>query len=84
MAREIHEIKSFNAGTVSNADNKDIPDEAAVFSYSIDGNASGGVLAGKRKDTYYSGEGVSAGSSTHYPSGIAITVTAVDLAGQID
>ena len=75
MAREIHEIKSFNAGTVSNADNKDIPDEAAVFSYSIDGNASGGVLAGKRKDTYYSGEGVSAGSSTHYPSGIAITVT---------
>lgn len=50
MARQLHEIKSFNTGTVSNADNKDIPDESTVFSYGVDGNAPGGVIVGKAKD----------------------------------
>ena len=64
MAREIHEIKSFNTGLVCNADNKDTPDESAIFSYGVDGNAPGGVISGILDDGLVS-EG---GSALYYNS----------------
>ena len=51
MARQLHEIKKFNIGTVSNSDNRDIPDEAAVASLGVDSNSPGGILAARPYDT---------------------------------
>ena len=68
MAREIHEIKSFNTGLVCNADNKDTPDESAIFSYGVDGNAPGGVISGILDDGLVS-EG---GSALYYDTSITL------------
>jgi hypothetical protein len=44
--RETLLLTDFSAGTISNADAKDIPDNAASYSLNIDGDASNGRLVG--------------------------------------
>ena len=50
MARNIKEIKNFNVGVVSNADPREVPDDAPILSYNVDSNAPGGVLRGRNGD----------------------------------
>ena len=50
MARSIKEIKNFNAGTISNADPRETPDDAPILSYNVDGNSSGGILRARKAD----------------------------------
>ena len=59
MAREIKEIKNFNTGYITNADSRDVPDDAPVVSRNIDPNAPGGTLVGFKQDRYK-------GDSTNY------------------
>lgn len=51
--REVLELKDFSAGTISNADAKDIPDNAATYSNNIDGDASNGKLVGIPSSSEY-------------------------------
>jgi hypothetical protein len=50
VARNIKEIKNFNAGTVSNADPRETPEDAPILSYNVDGNGPGGILRARNKD----------------------------------
>ena len=50
MARSIKEIKNFNAGTISNADPRETPDDAPILSYNVEGNGPGGVLRARKGD----------------------------------
>ena len=46
MAKQLKEIKQFSLGTILNASERDIPQDAAAFSLNIDANAENGVLSG--------------------------------------
>lgn len=52
MAKEILEIQSFNKGTILNADDADIPMNAAGYSLNIDSNSEAGRLKGVPKDVF--------------------------------
>ena len=51
MPKAVREIKSFNLGVVTSADDNDIKADAAVYSKDIDPNSSEGRLKGRWKDT---------------------------------
>ena len=44
MPKELREIKHFNAGTILNASEQDIPEDAAAFSLNVNPIAEGGIL----------------------------------------
>jgi len=51
MPKDVREVKSFNLGVVTAADDNDIKIDAAVYSKDIDPNASEGKLRGRWKDS---------------------------------
>jgi len=51
--RETLQLLDFSGGTVSNADPKDIPDNAASYSSNVDGDASNGKIIGIPDNTEY-------------------------------
>ena len=50
MPKAVREVKSFNLGVVTSADDNDIKADAAVYSKDIDPNSSEGRLKGRYKD----------------------------------
>lgn len=52
MPKDAWELKNFNQGIVSNADARDIPEEAALYSKNIDSNSPGGVLTPNRHNVF--------------------------------
>ena len=44
MPKQSWELKNFNEGLLSNADARDVPEEAGLYSSNIDSNSPGGVL----------------------------------------
>jgi hypothetical protein len=50
MSRESLQIKAFNAGIITNVDEKDIPLDAATDSTDVDNNAPEGILRGRREE----------------------------------
>ena len=46
MPRQLKEIKNFNFGTVLNASERDIPEDASAFALNIDALAEDGILRG--------------------------------------
>ena len=51
MPKELFEIKQFETGNVYNADDRDIPDDAAVYSENIDPYSQSGSLMSIHGDT---------------------------------
>lgn len=51
MPKDLFEIKQFETGNVYNADDRDIPDDAAVYSENIDPYSQAGSLMGIHADT---------------------------------
>ena len=50
MPKELREIKHFNSGTILNASEQDIPEDAAAFSLNINPIAEGGILEAINND----------------------------------
>ena len=51
MAKEIHEIRNFQSGTITSPDIKDIPDDAASYSLNLDSVTKMGVLSSVPTDS---------------------------------
>jgi len=51
LAKEIHEIRNFQSGTITSPDIKDIPDDAASYSLNLDSVAKMGVLSSVPTDS---------------------------------
>ena len=53
MPRQLKEIKNFNFGTVLNASERDIPEDASAFALNIDALSEDGILRGIQNDAFF-------------------------------